>query len=370
MARQGSATPVYQRIANVLRARIIDIQYDRPVRLATEHHLCQVHNASRDTIRRALAVLEAEGLIQRAPKRGTLTDPAGIAAWRQRRHARQIVVLASHAAAPDVPVRFYGRTLQGILMHGEAAGYSVSIRECRQVSPEGPVEQVLRDPQQVLGLILLDIRDERQIESYVRTGCPVVVVDYWARNPNVDVVAIDCFSEGERAAGFLLGQGHRNLFYLGNIHTFQGERVHEVDADLLLAGFVRGLRSAGVSLPAERICFCRQIVNEVDDVVGQMATLSPRPTAGLIFSSATLRRFIAKLQAYDLACPRDLSLVCKAYVGEDLQAAALRGDAEYMGHRAVELLLSRASGQRTRPERVSLPSELRPGPTVRSLQLG
>lgn len=71
--------PVYQQVANVLRAAIIRQDGDRPVRLPNEEQLAATHGVARGTIRQALRVLAQEGLIRQARRRGTLTVPAGIA---------------------------------------------------------------------------------------------------------------------------------------------------------------------------------------------------------------------------------------------------------------------------------------------------
>lgn len=356
----GSPVPVYEQIANVLRARIVGLKYDRPVHLATEHQLCRIHSVSRDTIRRALSVLEAEGLIQRAPRRGTLTLPDGIAAWRQRRHARHIIVLTTRGAAPDVPDRFYGRVLQGIFTRAEAAGYTISIREWNQAGGDGCVDRPLSSPNETLGVIVMDVQDERFIEMHVRAGYPVVVVDYWSQNPHVDVVAIDCLSEGQRAAEYFLDRGHRCVFFLGNLQ----QRERELDAELLLTGFARRLQLGGAALHPERIFFCKQARADVAAAARSIMALNPRPSAGLVFSSDTLVHLKATMASSGLADQQQMLLLCKTYAGEQVPACSLRGDAEHMGRRAVDLLLSRALGQRTEPERVALTSSLVPLPVT------
>lgn len=57
--------PKYQRIADRLRAQLTGENHIRTMKLPTEKELCGRYGVSRQTVRQALAVLEAEGLIER-----------------------------------------------------------------------------------------------------------------------------------------------------------------------------------------------------------------------------------------------------------------------------------------------------------------
>lgn len=67
--------PSYRAVAEELRARIKAAAAGEAVRLPTEAELTRQHRVSRGTIRRAYADLVAEGLVQRAPGRGTFSVP-------------------------------------------------------------------------------------------------------------------------------------------------------------------------------------------------------------------------------------------------------------------------------------------------------
>lgn len=364
---RDSAAPYYQQVANILRAQIIGLEGDTPVQLPTERELCQAHGVSRETVRKALEVLAADGLIERAPSRGTLTVPGGIRAWRRLRQSRMIAVVTSLGSDPSLVASFYGRIMQGIMTRAEQAGYSIRTRRVARQFPAIGQDIAPEDPQRVLGAIVMGIFDERIIAMHAQAGYPVVVADYWSRDPRVDAVVIDCFGEGERGAEFLLEQGHRRLFYVGNVHGPLAGREREADADLMLAGFERALRRAGVPLPSDCVIFCRNDPREVQQAVRQVAALQPRPTAGLVFGSGTFHLLRSHLAEAGLHCPQDVSLLCKAYVGEDLPAATLRADAGRIGQLAVDLLLDRAAGKRAESVCLALRSTLQRGPTVRQL---
>jgi len=64
-------TPKYQFIAGTLRTEIENGLYSSTRQLPTEHQLCQRFQISRQTVRRALSVLEDEGLITRRQGSGS-----------------------------------------------------------------------------------------------------------------------------------------------------------------------------------------------------------------------------------------------------------------------------------------------------------
>lgn len=63
--------PLYMQLAAILRARVSAGEVPHGSRL-TEMTLSQEHQVARETVRRALKTVEAEGLVRPLPKRGWL----------------------------------------------------------------------------------------------------------------------------------------------------------------------------------------------------------------------------------------------------------------------------------------------------------
>ncbi len=361
------AAAQYEQLANLLRAQIISLETDRPVRLTAERQLCQIHQVSRETIRSALKLLEAEGLIDRAHGRSTMTNPGGIRAWRKLHHARVISVITPRRSELIAPGSFHGNIVQGIMDAAETAGYSVRLRGQGGPFPRMRAHIEPEDPAVILGAVLAGIYDDRLVKMHAQAGYPVVLVDYYSPDPRVDAVVVDCFGEGQRAAEFLLTLGHYRMFYVGGLHGSSSGGMREADADLVLTGFARTLRNAGLEMPAEHIFFCSNLEGDVGKLVQQVAGLQPRPTAGLVFDSGTFRSFIRQLEQVGLGCPQDLSLISRAQGSASLEAASLHSDPQMMGQMAVQLLLERASGRRDRTVCLTVRSTLHRGPSARSL---
>jgi DNA-binding transcriptional regulator YhcF (GntR family) len=90
--KSRKAVPYYEQVANVLRTNIVGGDDRKPVRLPPERDLCDIHRVSRITVRRALELLEREGLVQRTRGRGTLTIPDAIRQWKHLRQSRGIPI--------------------------------------------------------------------------------------------------------------------------------------------------------------------------------------------------------------------------------------------------------------------------------------
>lgn len=108
-------TPLYHRIYLALRERIASGRYAADGRLPGEHEIMAEFGVARVTARRALAELEAEGLVERGRGRGT----------RLR---------------PDAPIREVRATLEGLFENLLAMGLETRVRllavEDRPAPPE------------------------------------------------------------------------------------------------------------------------------------------------------------------------------------------------------------------------------------------
>ena len=67
--------PLYVQLAGILRHRIESGELARLDPLPSESTLTQEHDVSRDTVRRAIAVLRDEGLVFTIAQRGTYVGP-------------------------------------------------------------------------------------------------------------------------------------------------------------------------------------------------------------------------------------------------------------------------------------------------------
>ena len=117
--KADSAVPMYRQLAAQIRARIVSGELGDGDRLPSEAQFGERHGVSRVTVRQALADLERDGLLERAPGKGTFVR------------------------APRQPLQGLTR-LSGFSEHARAAGMAAGYRVVRVGEERAPVEVARR----------------------------------------------------------------------------------------------------------------------------------------------------------------------------------------------------------------------------------
>lgn len=358
--------PGYEVVADRLRSEIAGAAGDQPVRLPPERELCDLHKVSRITIRKALDLLQHEGLIERSRAHGTRSIPQAVRQWQSRRKGGLIQIISHETDTIWNPGGYYHEVYQGMLDRCRQAAVPVQTRPVQVYRVEPDMGLSLPSADQVLGVAFLGLMNDAMIGLYADAGFPVVAVDYWTPNPKADAVLFDCYAEGQTAVEFLLRNGHTHLFFLGNRLGVNKNFQRESDSELMLAGAQRALAQAGVPpIPPERVLYAGLL--EEQSVRDWFLSLTPRPTAGIVFTSSLCESLSQRLEQVGIRCPEDLSLITKAWEGRPTRMTCLRSSPRTMGRVAVDSLLDRASGRRKDPIRFVLPTVLDRGRSVRQL---
>ena len=348
MGSEHDSVPYYGQVASILRVRITGAAGAESIELESERDLCNLYGVSRITIRKALDLLEAEGLIKRSHGCRTRSVPGAVEWYKRSRQNRVIHVVTGWLPLAGRETTFYGQIYQGILSSIEKAGYMSSLQRIPGRRGEPPWA-ALRPTHgtNTLGIILLGIMDDRLVEMFVETGHPVVCVDHWTNVTRADSLVVDCFGEGMTVGEYLLRQGHEDLFYVGNV---VGRGHKEADSELLLAGLQRAIGLAnGPAIPAGRIFHCPAGPPlDVRPSVEWFLSLRPRPTAGVIFQMDVFHAFVSALREQEgIRLAEDLSVVARTFTSQQTWATCVESDAFTLGRLAVQCVLDRAEGRRT-----------------------
>lgn len=92
----------YQALADLLRGRILSGEYVPLQQLPTEQALCESHQVSRQTVRQALAVLSADGLIEKRQGSGSRVRDLSQPAARPQRTVAVITTYISDYIFPSI----------------------------------------------------------------------------------------------------------------------------------------------------------------------------------------------------------------------------------------------------------------------------
>ena len=237
--------PKYQAIADSLRQEIENGSYSGKQLLPTEQLLCQRFQISRQTVRRALSVLEDEGLITRRQGSGShlreQTEPEALLNC-------SVAVVTTYISDYIFPSILRG--METVLTANGSAPLLFATQN--QVSTERKILQTLLTMKPLDGVLVegsktalpnpnLDLYRkllDRGVRLVFFNGC------YPELSAAPSVLA-DNYGGGRMLAEHLYGQGHRNIAGIFKIDDMQGT--------LRYAGYLEALRDLGLPFEDERV---------------------------------------------------------------------------------------------------------------------
>ena len=337
----------YQSIAAELRRRIVAGEYplDRP--LPAERTLGAAFDVHRATLRRAVGLLESEGIVRRtAGDRPYPCLPA-------RTVEGTIGLYASNSDDP------YSRSIiaTGIVEFLRSLGSRLHLtwsddhtfRAGETFSPEFRAQAglVLWPP------LLADIDRLREL----RRSMPIVIVDTPVGGFETDFVGFDDEKAGYDAARHLVECGHRRIAFVGTLqaHTARFRRH----------GFVRLMEEAGIEpvVGYEPLADANRLPASAVDAF--LSASDPhRPTALLCENDETAALLMPHLAARGLRVPDDFALVgfggTQLVLLDALGLTTMEQPYQEVGRQAARLLLRQIEeGPGRSREEIRLPMKLR-----------
>jgi len=231
-------------IESFLRERISAGEYNTSGIIESENLLANQFNVTRVTVRRALATLEADGLIER--KQGKATKLSGDAAfYRGRLYSRVGVISLADEYDIFEPMQ------QGVVSQLEAFGYEVILLPC---------EESAQRERACLNKLLDQHLDGLVIEGIV-TGMPTPNIDIYHRITDIKlpIVFMDGYHANVRAAHILVNDHDitqemvRHLAGLGHTRIGGIFCMTQMQGILRYQGFLDGLRENGLEYCDDRV---------------------------------------------------------------------------------------------------------------------
>ncbi len=281
--------PLTDQLVEQVRALISEGRVQAGAFLPTERELGSEHGVSRVTVRRALAQLVEEGLLESVPYQGYRLLPSP-----RKDSAKRTVAYVLGAVGPDEAWdRSHGQILSAFSRVQMSTG-----NQMLGVGGKGrKPHQVFQDLREsgVWGVVL-DTSLPGYLEAAFESRLPLVMVDAYVEHPQLDVVVQDNFSGAWQAVDHLLQAGHKRIGWVGPTVVKHQDRAqffkgHEKSARAGWKGFIHyrerfaGARSA---MHEAGLDFTKAYLGEVskndDDedaerIVTKMLKQSSRPTA-------------------------------------------------------------------------------------------
>jgi len=322
--------------------------------LPTVRELGAKYGVSRETARRAVKRLQAEGLVACEPRHGHRAQ----AMANDPDRGLPVAFVMSDPAGPGSWDLFRQMLLAALQQAASARGWSLLTID----AGARPVQEVAAQLQscRACGMILDTNRPE--LTAAVRgMGLPAVMVDAWVPEMGMDAVVQDGFQGALLAVSHLASRGHRRIGWLGPIsESAQGaERF---------GGAVAGLALAGLRIEPELLADTARA--GALEAAREMLSRPERPTAalGLWHESAAALHRAARERG--MVPGRDLEIVgwspeeqyervYRPLFGGDGPPATMVWSAAELGRAAVRRLSERRAEPKLRPVLIKIPVTLR-----------
>ena len=264
--------------------------------LPTERKLAAKHGVAPMTARRALKVLEAEGLVAAEPRQGyrvlaTANDPD--------RGAPIAYILSPHPG-PELWDELHKEYVSCFQRAADAQGWSLLAVGAEERTNAEVVEQ-LRTAR--VCAAILDTPSRELMAEIQRAGLPALAVDDWREDLDIDAVVQDGFRGGLLAGAWLAERGHKKIGWLGPIGVSrQGlERF---------GGASAALAARGIDIPRKlRIELKSPEAPEAIELARKMLSRSDRPTAVLALWQGCTASLVAAARELGLVPGKDFDMV-------------------------------------------------------------
>lgn len=347
----------YQGIAAALRAEIVELAAAGQAFLPSERELTARFGVDRSTIRRALDLLEEEGLILRSPGRRSRIMARPGEPETSGRHLRvALVVNAAPRGWATLPV------LHGAESVLAPQGVELSVYSSYAHTP---AEAALRERQRlefclrrkVSGVILWPAAEQGSEAVLMRlrtAGIPVVLIDQELPGLDLDFVGIDNVAAAYQATQHLILSGHTRVAHIS--------RNNRMPTTLQrIAGYRRALADHGISFRDSWLRRCEPGAEETRAVDELMAG-AERVTALLAINDMTALRLLRHLLQRGVRVPEEMAVMgIDDLLVDELAAVPLstvHQPFESIGSMAAQILLDRIQGRKGPPEVRRLPTRL------------
>lgn len=356
MPRRPSGQGVFIQIKEHIVSEIESGRLNAGDKLPSERELCELFGLSRVTVRRAIAELVAQGVLQTQPGRGTFV--AGRPPVVRRRTGNLAVIRCFGSRAPSsvaVDV-FYPAVFAGIEAEAGARDFHCIVQHYRE--GDGDLPRLAQLAQKVDGFICAELRSAWLLKELVATGLPVVLISPSVDDAlayAVDAVEMDNVGGALQATRHLLQLGHERIAFIGGSPGSAPSKQRRI-------GYREALAAAGIAPGDSPELFGGWRLEDGYEAMRELLQRHPRPTA--VFAASDLLALGACQAAREagLRVGDEISIVGF----DDIQLAqesrpalsTVRVLRKEIGENAARLLFERIDGKRAYPLRVVVPTQL------------
>ena len=349
--------PLYRQCSEALKKAIEGGQYAVGGFLPSERDLSERFGINRITLRKALAEIAREGLIENVPGAGNKV----VASRRAAASSRVVSCVMLRFAGLPMMSPYYADLLEGIEEETTARGFDLLFQSVPEANLRTSDDKPKSAPKvsgatRVLGVLLVGgVTDELAV-AYHKRGIQVMLVDKPAPSRAFSSIMPDNFDGAYRAAKHLLGLGHRRIAFLAAKKDPVVESRH--------GGLVKAMEEAGLPFQRKDYIEGGYASEAAALAIGRYlhARRKDLATAVMAINDEAAIGALNALRTHGVKVPEDMSvvgfddIVWAAHTHPPL--TTLRIPRREMGRLAAQTLLNQVESARSTPVRLVLQTDL------------
>lgn len=341
--------PKYQTVADSLRQEIESGQYSERQLLPTEQVLCQRFQISRQTVRRALSLLEDEGLITRRQGSGS----------RLREHKEPEAILNCAIAVVTTYIGDYIfpdilRGMERVLSANSSAPLLFATQN--QLSVERKILQTLLTMKELDGVLVEGTKTalpNPNLDLYqklIDRGIHLVFIHgIYPELTHIPSVLADDYGGGRMLTEHLHRQGHQNIAGIFKVDDMQGMRRY--------AGYAGAMRDLGLPFEDEHVRWYnteRRKDFQSDSFMDSLLEGIQGCSAVVCYNDEVAIRVVSRLQKRGVRVPEEVAVVSfdnSQYSDlAPVRLTSLSHGSRNLGELSANLMLRLLQGEECRPE--------------------
>ena len=330
---------IYINLAADLKNFIHDHKMNDGERLLPEKKLAEIFQVNHVTLRKALALLESEGLIHKIPSRGNFIGKAP-----EANSQKGLIGILIPEKDP-----FFFDILIALEKHLALFNYGL-VLQVSQRSPSREAEALKYFISQgVDGIIAVPNRNCGEL--YRQLQVPTVFFDNMIDGVNIPYVLNDDFQAAISVVEYLLSMGHRRIAYIGGLSDHSSTQR--------CRGYLATLKKHSIPVKNEYI-YSREYSREWGYYSGEKLLALPiAPSAIFCGNDSIASGLLRCLMTRGVKCPEQISVIgcCNAPFSEDIGLSTVDQDTANLARMLWQTLQSLINGTLAPPV-ILMPSRL------------
>lgn len=235
----GKSHSKYMELVNWIQEQIAIKRFLPGQKMCSENELKDMFGMSRQTVRHAISILEAEGILERRQGSGTYISDKRQANLENR---TRISVVTTYVDSYIFP-----KTIQGIENVLFEKGYSVQIAFTNnQIEREKTILEDILSRDEVAGIIMETTKSGIPnpnlplYEELQNRGIPVLFINSYYPLLSIPHISLNDKMAGRKAVEHLIEMGHRNIGGIFKLDDGQGHMRY--------AGYLEAIQNAGMEI--------------------------------------------------------------------------------------------------------------------------